>query len=118
MNVYELQKEWPIQEPCSLRPLTNGINNLTQVVETATGSYILSSYRSDRSLERIRYELSMLSVLHELSMLSVLQQKNLSFQIPAPIPTATGELFAILSGTIVTMSPRLSGSIPQNDNLE
>jgi len=31
---------------------------------------------------------------------------------------ATGELFAVLSGTIVTMSPRLSGSIPQNDNLE
>ena len=77
MNVYELQKEWPIQEPCSLRPLTNGINNLTQVVETATGSYILRSYRSDRSLERIRYERSMLSVL---------QQKNCLFKFQQLFP--------------------------------
>ncbi len=48
MNVYELQKEWPIQEPWLLRPLTNGVNNLTQVLETSIGSYILRSYRSDR----------------------------------------------------------------------
>jgi Putative homoserine kinase type II (protein kinase fold) len=109
MNLEELRQAWPIPEPWSLSPLTSGINNLTQVLETSTGSYILRTYRRDRSLEKIRYELRILRVL---------QQKNLTFQIPAPIPTATGELFAALSGTIVTISPHLSGSIPQNDNLE
>jgi homoserine kinase type II len=109
MNLDELRKEWPIPEPCSLRLVTNGINNATQVLETSAGSYILRTYGQDRSVEHIRYELSVLRLL---------QAKNLPFQIPAPIPTATGELFAVLSGTIVTMSPYLPGSIPQNDNLE
>lgn len=109
MNLNELRQEWPIQEPWSLRPLTSGINNLTQVLETSTGRYVLRTYGSDRSLEHIRYELQMLSVL---------QQKNLPFQIPAPIPTITGELFAVLSGKLITLSPYLSGSIPQNNNLE
>jgi homoserine kinase type II len=109
MNVDELRKEWHLQEPWSLGPLTNGINNLTQVLETSTGTYVLRSYGSDRSLAHIQYELGILSAL---------QQKILPFQIPGPIPTSTGELFASLSGTIVTICPRLSGSIPQNDNLE
>jgi homoserine kinase type II len=109
MNLGELRKEWQIPEPWSLHPITNGINNLTQIVETPAGVYILRSYGSERSLEHIRYELNLLRIL---------QQKNLPFQIPAPLPTTAGKLFAVLSGTIMTMSPRLPGSIPQNDNLE
>lgn len=109
MNLDELRQEWPIPERWSLRPITNGINNLTQILETSAGSYILRTYGSDRSLDHIRYELNVLRIL---------QQKNLPFQVPAPIPTATGELFAVLSGAVITLSPHLPGSIPQNDNLK
>lgn len=109
MKLDELRQAWPIPEPWSLRPITNGINNLTQVAETPAGNYILRMYPSDRSLDSIRYELRVLGIL---------QQRHLPFQIPAPIPTTTGELFAVFSGKIITMSPRLPGSVPQNENLE
>jgi homoserine kinase type II len=108
-NLGELRREWPVPEPWSLRSITHGINNLTHLVNTSAGNYILRAYASDRSLDSIRYELSVLTIL---------QKKNLPFQIPAPIPTATGKLFAVLSGTIVTLSTWLSGSTPQGDNLE
>ena len=109
MNWNELKGMWPISEPWSIRPITQGINNLTHLVNTSTGNYILRTYPSDRSLDSIRYELNVLGIL---------QQKHLPFQIPVPIPTVTGALFAVLSGKITTMSPRLPGSVPQNDNLE
>jgi homoserine kinase type II len=109
MNWNELKDMWPISEPWSIRPITQGINNLTHIVNTSTGNYILRTYPSDRSLDSIRYELNVLGIL---------QQKHLPFQIPVPIPTVTGALFAVLSGKITTMSPRLPGSVPQNDNLE
>lgn len=109
MNVDKLQNEWPIQGPWSLHLITNGINNLTQVVDTPAGSYLLRTYRSDRSAEQIRYELNILNIL---------QQKSLPFQVPAPMPTATGNLFAVFDETMITLSPYLPGSMPQNDNLE
>ena len=109
MNLGKLRQEWPIPEPWSVRSITTGINNLTQTIETPAGVYILRTYRSDRSLAQIRYELNLLSIL---------QQKNLPFQIPAPIPTAAGELFAVLDGKFITMVSHLSGSMPENDNLE
>ncbi len=109
MNWDEVRREWPILEPQSIRLITNGINNLTQLIETMSGNYVLRTYGGDRSLEHIRYELSVLTAL---------RQKDLPFEIPAPIPTRTGELFAVLSDTIVTMSPYLSGSMPGNENLD
>lgn len=109
MNWNELQDAWSIPAPRLRRALTQGINNLTQVIETPAGNYILRTYPSDRSLEHIRYELGVLRIL---------QQKDLPFHVPAPIPTLTGELFKVWSGSIVTLSPWLSGSLPQNDNLE
>jgi homoserine kinase type II len=109
MNWDEVQREWPILEPRSIRLITNGVNNLTHLIETQADNYILRTYGSDRSLEHIRYELSVLTAL---------RQKDLPFKIPAPIPTRTGKLFAVLSDTVVTMSPFMPGSMPQNENLE
>lgn len=105
----ELQESWPIPGRWSVFPIAQGVNNLTQVIETPSGSYVLRAYRGDRSLQQIRYELQVLSSLRE---------KKLPFQVPAPVPTATGELFAILSGTMFSLAPRLPGSMPQGDNLE
>jgi len=109
MNWDGLQQHWSIPGPWSVRSITQGVNNLTQVIETPQGSYILRSYRRDRSLERIRYELGVLKSL---------QERNLPFQVPVPIPTVTGELFAVLAEAVVSLSPRLSGSPPLNDNLK
>ena len=109
MNWEELQEIWPLPGPWSLRPIVQGINNLTQIIETPAGNYILRIYDSGRPLEHIGYELSLLGEL---------QKVSLPFRIPAPIPAVTGELFAIYSGKIITMSPWLAGLPPQNDNLE
>ena len=109
MNWEELQEIWPLPVPWSLRPLIQGINNLTQIVETSAGNYILRTYDTDRHLEHIGYELNLLREL---------QQTSLPFRIPAPIPTVSGELFAIYSGKIITMSPWLPGLPPQSDSLE
>jgi homoserine kinase type II len=105
----ELQEIWPLPEPWSVRPIGQGINNLTQIIETATGNYILRTYDADRHLEHIGYELSLLRAL---------QQASLPFRIAAPIPTVGGELFAIYSGKIITLLPWLPGRPPQNDNLD
>ena len=108
MNWDEFREIWPIPGPWSMRPIIQGINNLTQIIDSPSGRYILRTYDPDRPLERVRYELTILSYL---------QQKNLPFHIPALIPTVTGETFAVLSGAMVTLSPWLSGSPPQNLNL-
>jgi homoserine kinase type II len=108
MNRNELQHEWSFPEPWSTRPITLGENNQTQVIDTPDGRYILRAYRADRALEQVRYELRVLSSL---------QGMDLPFQIPVPIPTVTGELFANLSGSVVTLSAWLSGYLPQGDNL-
>jgi homoserine kinase type II len=109
MNWDELGEIWPMPGAWSVRPIIQGINNLTQIIDTPSGRYILRTYDADRPLERIRYELSLLRNL---------QQKNLPFHIPAPIPTVTGETFAVLPGGMVTLSPWLSGSAPEGANLE
>jgi homoserine kinase type II len=104
-----LQEIWRLSGPGSFRPSLQGINNLTQIVETPAGNYILRTYDSDRPLEHIGYELNVLRELH---------QRNLPFHIPAPLPTVTGELFAIFSGRMITLTPWLPGRPPQGDNLE
>ena len=109
MNGDELRQFWPIPEPWSILPITQGVNNLTQVIETPSGSYILRAYRRDRPLERIRYELHVLKSL---------RAQALPFQVPSPIPTVTGELFAVLSETVLSLSTRLPGSPPPGDHLE
>jgi homoserine kinase type II len=109
MNWNELRELWPLPGAWSVHPITQGINNLTQIIDTPSGRYILRTYDPDRPLERIRYELSILENL---------QQRNLPFRIPAPVPTVTGESFAVLSGAIITLSPWLSGVVPEHANLE
>ena len=109
MNIDKLQQTWLIPKPWRLHPIAQGVNNQTQVVETPTGRFILRAYGSDRSLEHIRYELEVLRVL---------QGKILPFQVPSPVPTANSEPFAILDGTVTTLTRWLSGSIPSGDNLQ
>lgn len=109
MNWNELRQLWLIPEPRSVRSITLGINNQTQAIETSLGSHVLRTYPADRALEHIRYELDVLRNL---------QQKTLPFHIPAPILTIRGESYAILSDVLVTLSPWLSGSPPQNDDLK
>ena len=109
MNWDELQEIWPLPGHGSLRPVFQGINNLTQIVVTPAGNYVLRTYDADRSLEHIGYELGLLKELGRM---------NLPFRVPAPVPTITGESFAIYSGRMITLTPWLAGLAPQGDNLE
>jgi homoserine kinase type II len=109
MDWNELREFWQIPKPSSVRTIAQGINNLTQVLETSSGTYILRTYDSDRSAEHIKYEISVLRAL---------QAKDLSFRVPAPILTVTGEPFVLSAEEIITLSPWLPGLPPQGDNLE
>jgi homoserine kinase type II len=109
MRSDELQEIWALPGPISLRSSSQGINNLTQIVATPAGNYILRTYDTDRHLEHVGFELN---VLRELG------QRNLPFRIPAPVPTITGDLFAIYSGWLITLTPWLPGLPPQGNDLE
>ncbi len=109
MNLKELQQVWSIPGPWSSRAIEQGANNRTQEIETPAGIFILRRYPDDRSLEHIRFELGVLRRL---------QESGLPFQVPVPVPTAAGELYAVLSGTAVTLTPLLPGSSPRGDDLE
>ncbi len=109
MNWDDLRQSWPIPEPRSSRSLDSGVNNRTQVLETASGSFVLRVYPPDRGLEHIRYELAVLQAL---------QQKPLSFRIPVPVLTTAGETVAVSNGKVMTLTHWMPGSTPQESNLE
>jgi Ser/Thr protein kinase RdoA (MazF antagonist) len=108
MDLIDLMDVWPIPGPWSLMQAGQGENNLTWFVQTPAGKFVLRSYQTDRTLDRIRYELELLNRL---------QHRTLPFQIPAPVPTGTGDLYFVSAGLAYTMSAWLTGSQPSAENL-
>jgi hypothetical protein len=81
MNWDELQEIWPLPGRGSIRPIFQGINNLTQIVETPAGNYVLRTYDADRSLEHIGYELELLEELGRMNL--PFRIRHSSLQSPA-----------------------------------
>ena len=106
-----LLSRWPIPSPWTIRPQTGGINNDTRFVKTPAGSYILRIYGATRDLAKIHFELA---VMAELSW------QGLSFAVPAPMPSRSGDPIVLTeSGAPATLAPVIPGvpaergSLPQ-----
>jgi homoserine kinase type II len=108
-----LSRHWPIPGPWQMRPLAGGTNNLIQLVETDAGRYVLRIYQNHADLKRLRYEHAVLDRV---------QAAKHPFQVPAPIPTRSGETIVRLPGengeALAVLSRFLPGSTPDRENLE
>jgi hypothetical protein len=81
----DLTQIWNIPTPISLVATTFGVNNLTRIVETEGGSYVLRVYKPGTDLTKVQFELEVLRGL---------ARQELSFAVPAPMPTRDGEPLA------------------------
>lgn len=96
-----LLSRWPIASPWTIRPQSGGINNDTRFVQTPAGSYILRIYGATRDLAKIRFELAVMAELG---------RQGLSFAVPAPIPSRSGDPIVLTeSGAPATLAPVIPG---------
>lgn len=112
MEYRDLCARWPVATPTQIVPLTGGTNNNVLRVETADGqTYVL---RLQQSLARVDF------LHYEARLLYALQQQQLSFQLPVPLKTYTGEVVVIVEDAeqpfIATLYALLPGHIPDRNH--
>jgi homoserine kinase type II len=108
-----LQRAWGIDGPWRAEPLTRGTNNLVQLVETPTDSYVLRVYSNTTDAARLRFERDVLAQLSE---------ANLPFALPTPLPTVDNAYFLDVETEqghgLATLTPYIPGQPPDRDNLD
>src|SRR5687767_11915737 len=99
---------WGLAEPIALRAVGSGTNNATWYVDTPKGSFVLRVYVNTRDARRVRYEHAILLAL---------QARRLSFRVPAPVVTRSGDTFATLDdGPLAALFGLLPGEPPDRTN--
>lgn len=105
---------WPLEEPWTLQSLGGG-NNLSYIVNTPRGRYVLKVYRNTADAARIGYE-------HDL--LTRLSHAGLSFAVVAPLPARSGATQAPITrgdgdepSALAALFPLLPGQHPDGDDL-
>lgn len=98
--------------PWQFRPISQGANNLVQLVETpASGSFVLRLVRNHSNIARLNYEFELLARLQAL---------KLSFAVPDPVLISGGKPYLswpdINGSYLLILSPLLSGSFPDRTN--
>ena len=89
----ELLAHWDIRAMARLVPMPAGTNNAGWCVETSNGPLVLRVYGNAGDARFLSYEHALLREL---------QRRRLSFRVPTPLPTVSGETF-------VSGSPAPSG---------
>jgi homoserine kinase type II len=112
MNLSQLWRAWPLPGPWKLRPTPSGTNNLVHYVETPSGERYILRLHQNSDAPRLRYEVTITQAL---------QEAGLSFAVPSPLPTLSGEMYLPLSTEtgemLATLWPLLPGDHPQRQNL-
>ncbi|MGH2602575.1 MAG: phosphotransferase [Dehalococcoidia bacterium] len=103
----EALSAWAIPDPSAIRPTQRGTNNRSFVVETPTGAYFLRLSPHAGDLGRVRHEHTLLRRLHEAA---------LSFAVPRPLVTGTGETYVVRDGVAMTLFPIIAGDHPEAGN--
>jgi homoserine kinase type II len=109
-----LNSTWDLHAPFSIRLLAEGsTNNSVYLVETSAGSrYVVRLYLNQIDSARLNFEHAVLAGL---------QGQGLSFAVPLPIPTRTGELYGWVSTdegqALTTVSDFLPGLPPLPSDL-
>jgi homoserine kinase type II len=111
MEMDALLAAWPLARPWTLRPANSGRNNLSMYVDTPAGTHLLRLYQNTGDVARRRYEHALLAQL---------QQAGLSFAIPPPVPTGTGETLVAVphagGQALASLFRLIPGHHPARDN--
>ena len=104
------RSSWPQVRNWSLAPATRGANNLT--LRVGDNDFILRVHRNHADERRLR---------HELGVVMALTTMDLPFLVPAPIPTATGEIWSRVTladggDALATLWPFVKGVHPERRN--
>jgi Ser/Thr protein kinase RdoA (MazF antagonist) len=106
-----LPAAWALPRPWTLRPTASGRNNLSAYVDTPVGTHLLRVHQNTGDLARRRYEHALLTRL---------QQAGLSFAVPSPLPTATGETLVAVpradGPALAALFRLIPGQPPARDN--
>jgi homoserine kinase type II len=112
IDLTRLEAAWPVPGPWTVRPVDLGFNNLTRVVGTPAGDFILRVYEAHSRSDRVR---------HEHAVLLALQGAELPFALPVPVAVRSGGTFVDLSGDgrgpLASLVPLLPGSSPAGPSL-
>lgn len=99
---------WDLASPVAVQPAGSGENNLTVVVETPRGDYLLRRYLNTADVARVVYEHALLRQL---------ATADLPFAVPAPVPARDGQTFlATPGGELAALYPRIPGVRPERGN--
>jgi homoserine kinase type II len=107
---------WPVGAPRRYEQRHSGINNLSWQVTSPDATYFLRIYQNTRDLAFLRYEHALLQGLRE---------TELSFGVPVPIATHTGDTLAIVeivdhhgagAQRVAALTPLLPGQHPDRTN--
>lgn len=90
-------------------PAGAGINNRTIGIRSGDGAFIWKTYQTHDDPEAIRYE-------HRL--LTWLGQQDLSFAVPAPIPTRSGDTLVASADGWKALFVQLPGGPPDHDRID
>lgn len=104
-----LLSAWDLAAPPTVRPVSSGLNNRTDLVTTPHGVYLLRRYRNTADRARVRYEHAL---LHRL------QAARLSFRVPTPVATRDGETVGTVAGTgeLAALFAHIPGRRPERGN--
>jgi homoserine kinase type II len=107
-----IRDRWSCLGEMTLEPIIGG-SNTSYFVYTPTARFVLKIYAPQTQTAQIEYEHALLAFL---------QQANLSFAIPNPIPTSSGETFIHIEtqqrSLRVALLPRLAGQTAHRRNLQ
>lgn len=103
---------WELGEPRMLRSTEAGINNLSRFVDTPGGTFFLRVYLNTNELGHIRYEHALLIALAD---------ADLSFAVPRPLLTCSGESFTRVQDSkgdmIASLFPLIPGQHPRRGDV-
>lgn len=112
IDPHEALDAWSVPPSRTLRPTDAGLNNLSRLVDTPTGSYFLRVYQNTGDTARIRYEHALLLQL---------QHAGLSFAVPQPLATREGETFVVTAddrdNVVTALFPVIPGRHPEPGNV-
>jgi Ser/Thr protein kinase RdoA (MazF antagonist) len=111
-EIVELLSAWSFSGNLTIQPTNQGTVNTTFFVETQAGKFVLKVYNDSTPTAQIEYEHSLLTYLHSC---------NLSFVVPTPVPTKTGETLILVNRNNsllrIALLPFISGQPSDRKNL-
>lgn len=102
-----LAERWSLEPPMRTEPTAAGVNNRSWLVTTASGRFVLKSYRDVTDPERLAFEHALLSAL---------DTAGLPFAVPTPVSASSGDTLAPLGDERWALFRRISARAAERDS--